>query len=245
MDLGFKFRTKLLRASGIRKGCPTWNPDCIEQSKRFKLESVTSKCHGCVPVPYSRLFPWKIMEGDQVKTYLIYYGTARVVENQTRMASESFVVEKEEYERVTEIFHKFEKNPDEFEVDDWELPTKKNFKRNDEFRKTHPLPRPRVDVKKDGKQVNISFRGLYPCNVFLGSDEPILAKEIIRHANKNGFWVSAKAVHHIIHSWMDDLKSGDEDPIYKIWICAPCGHNCLQVSIYRDPEIKKRNRYAV
>ena len=249
MDLlnGVKFRTKLMRmhTSKIRKDCPTCNPDCIEQSKMFRIEGVTSKYYGSVPVPYSRLFPWKIMEGDQVKAYLIYYGAVRIVENPIRMAAESFEVEKEEYERITEIFHEFEKHPDRFEIEDWQLPTKKNFKRNDEFRKFHPLPKPWVDVKNDENQVDISFRGLYPCNVFLGSDEPILTKEIIRHANKNGFWVSAKAVHHIIHSWMDDLKSGDEDPIYKIWICAPCGHNYLQVSIYRDPEIKKHKRYAV
>ena len=230
---------------GLKKGCPTWNPDCIEQSKMFKIEVVTSKYHGSVPVPHSRLFPWKLVEKDQVKAYFIYYGASRNVENLDRMVSESFEVEKEEYERVTKIFHEFEKRPDWFEIEDWTLPKKENFRRCDELRKFQPLPQPSVLVENDGNKVSISFKDLYPCDVLLGSDEPVLTKEIIRYANKNGFWVSAKAVHHVIRSWMNDLKSGDADPIYKIWICAPCGHNYLSVTIERDPDIKKRNRYAV
>lgn len=246
MDLlnGVKFRTKLLRASGIRKDCPTLNPDCIEQSKMFKLECVTSKYRGCISVPYSRLFPWKLIENGKVKACFVFYGKNRSEPYPSKLVAESFEVDQREYERIAEIFRRFEEHPDQFMIEDWQLPTKKNFRRNDEFRKFRPLPQPCVDVKSPN-HVEISFRGLYPCNVFLGSDEPVLVKEIIRHANKNGFWVSAKAVHYIIRSWMDDYKSGDVDMISKIRIGSICGHNPLWVTIERDPSIRQDNRWAV
>lgn len=237
--------TKITKVHAITKGYPTWNPDCIEQSKMFRIEGVTSKNRGVIPVPYSRLFPWKLMENGKIKACFVFYGQNRSEPYPSKLLAESFEVDQQEYERIAGIFRRFEIRPDEFMIEDWELAKKRNWRRNDEFRKRHPLSRPYVTIMNN--KVSIEFRGLYPCNVFLGSDEPKLARQIISIANKNGYWVSSKAVHHIIRSWMDDLKSGDIDPIYRIGMYAPCGHNHLWITIERDESLKnkKRDRYAV
>lgn len=97
---------------------PTFNVDCIEQRKKYLTESVTSKYFGIVPVPYSRLFPWKIVDEGKVKAYFVFYGKNLLSCTPEKFAPESFEVEKDEYERVTTLLHEFENNPNDFRIKD-------------------------------------------------------------------------------------------------------------------------------